>query len=247
MRLFQLFSLVSSLLLLTITAFAQTQDFPSDDVIQPRSMEEPLNEGDYPATVETLSDPTDGVQGDPYFTNDWIEGQVTLDGGEEYNNVTLRYDMYRNLLLIRGKDGEATPLRPEKVRSFVLGPTRMANLARFHRAKYLYGFDEVPDEQFVQVIYESKSKLFAVHRKPTLSSDEEGGQVAPDRPGTTVTEYYYISPQGEVSAFEPNREAVLALFSDKREAVQTFIQDAMLDFDSVVDLGRLVGFYDRQP
>ncbi len=235
--------LAGSALLISALAPAQTQDFASDDVIQRRSTEEPLNEGDYPATVETLGD---GAQGNPYFTNDWSEGQVTLDGGEEYDNVSLRYDVYRNRLLIRGQNGEATPLESGDVRSFIVGPNRVANLARFTRAQYVTGFDEVPDDQFVQIIYEAKSKLIAVHHKPTRPSDETGGQGAPDQLGATATQYYYISPRGEVSVFEPEREAVLELFGDQREAVDTFILDGMLDFDSVVNLRRLVGFYDQQ-
>jgi hypothetical protein len=226
-----------------MSLFAQTQDFPSDDVIERRSAEEPLNEGDYPATVETLSDQADGATADPYFSEGWSDGQVTLDGGDEYDNVQLRYDIYRNRLLIRGKDGEATPLNPEKVRSFTVGPPRLANLARFQRAKYLGDFDEVPDEQFVQVIYQSESALLAVHRKDVASAS----QASSNQLGATVTDYYYVSPKGEIAAFEPNREAVLDLFSDRREAMQTFIQETMLDFDNVADLARLVAFYDQQP
>jgi hypothetical protein len=235
--------LATSTLFASALASAQTEDFASDDVIQRRSTEEPLNEGDYPATVQTLGD---GAQGNPYFTNDWSEGQVTLDGGEEYDNVSLRYDVYRNRLLVRGQDGKAMPLRPEDVRSFVVGPNRIANLARFTRARYVAGFDEVPDDQFVQVLYEAESRLLAVHRKPTRPSDEAGGAGAPDQLEATVTQYYYMSPEGEVSRFEPNRESALKLFSDQREAVESFIRDTMLDFDSVVDLRRLVGFYDQQ-
>ena len=243
MQLFRLSILISSVLIASVPLLAQQQDFPSDDVIERRSSEEPLNEGDYPATVETLGDQADGAVSDPYFAENWSDGQVTLDGGDEYDNVELRYDVYRNRLLIRGKDGKATPLDPEKVRSFTIGPPRLANLARFQRAKYLIGFDAVPDEQFVQVIYQSESALLAVHRKDVASASQESSSQL----GATVTDYYYLSPEGEVSAFEPNREAVLDLFSDRREAVQTFIQETMLDFDNVSDLARLVAFYDQKP
>lgn len=138
--LFSLLTIVgSSLLLLSTTAVAQTQDYASDDVIERKRAEEPINEGNYPKTVETLNEQADGVQGDPYFTDDWIEGQVKLDGGDEYENVQLRYDVFHNQLLIRNKEGEATPIDPEEVRSFTLGPPRLANLAWFQRAKYLEG------------------------------------------------------------------------------------------------------------
>ena len=235
--------LISSFCVISLSLAAQTQDFPSDDVIERRSSEEPLNEGDYPATVETLSDQAEGAADDPYFSEGWSDGQVTLDGGDEYDNVQLRYDIYRNRLLIRGKDGKATPLNPEKVRSFTIGPPRLANLARFQRAKYLRDFDEVPDEQFVQLIYQSESALLAVHRKDVASAS----QASSSQMGATVTDYYYVSPEGKVSTFEPNREAVLDLFSDRREAMQTFIQETMLDFDNVSDLARLVAFYDQEP
>ncbi len=243
MQLFKLSVLISSLFMATTGLFAQTQDFPSDDVIERRSSEEPLNEGDYPATVETLSDQADETVSDPYFAEGWSDGQVTLDGGDEYDNVQLRYDIYRNRLLIRGKDGGATPLNPEKVRSFTIGPPRLANLARFQRAKYLGDFDEVPDEQFVQLIYQSESALLAVHHK----DDASASQASTNQLGATVTDYYYVSPEGKASAFMPNREAVLDLFSDRREAVQDFIIETKLDFDNVSDLARLVAFYDQEP
>lgn len=104
----------------------------------------------------------------------------------------------------------------------------------------------MPDEQFVQVIYEGESKLLAVHRKEVSSAKQGTSEAGPDQLGPTVTDYYYMSPQGEMSPFKPNRDAALALFSDKQEAVQTFIQEAMLDFDNVADLARLMAFYDQQ-
>ena len=142
---FNLYLISGSLLALTATSvYAQGQDFPSDDVIEPRA-ERPLNEGDYPKTVETLND-TDQVQGNPYFTNDWIEGQVKLDDGTEYENVSLKYDVYRNELVVKSNEGKEVALDPQNVRSFTLGPPRLANLAWFERAKYVEGFDQVPDD-----------------------------------------------------------------------------------------------------
>lgn len=234
-RLFKMYAVSGSLLLLTaLGGHAQVQDYASDDVIEKEPLPEPLEENNYPATAETLNDDTD-LTNNPYYSSDWIEGQVKLEGGEEYESVPLRYDIQRNQLLVKDR-GQTRPLASEDVRSFTLGPPRLANLAWFQRAEYLEGFDAVPDDQFVQVIHEGESMLLGVHRK-----EKEGSAFGP-----MLTEYYYISPQGEVSPFEPNREAILEVLADQREAVEDFILEAELDLDNVADLARIIIFYDRE-
>lgn len=234
-RLFCIYILSSSLLL-SATTYAQVQDYASDDEIEQARSNDPLNEGDYPKSVETLNEDTD-LTADPYFSSDWIEGQVELDGGTEYQNVSLRYDIHNNQLLVK-QDGRPAPLEQENVRSFTLGPPRLSNLARFERAEYL-GIDKVPDDQFVQVLHEGETKLLAVHHKDAVTA---GGEEAFS---DTQTDYYYVSPRGKVSSFEPNRASIVKLFSDKEEAVDEYITEATIDFDSAADLARIVIFYER--
>ena len=181
-----------------------------------------------------------------YFSDEWIDGQVTMEGGTEYENVPLKYNVYRNELITKDDSGNEQII--DDVRSFTLGPPRLANLAWFKRAKYLDNFDEVPDEQFVQVIYEGESWLVAVHRPQTPQADNETSNVdlPSDDPQTSATtQYYFISPKGKVSVFEPTREAALTLLKDKRETVADFIDAAELDFDNVADLARLITHYDQ--
>lgn len=181
-----------------------------------------------------------------YFFDEWLDGQVVMEGGTEYENVPLKYNVYHNALVTKDDNGNEQII--DDVRSFTLGPPRLANLAWFRRAKYLDNFEVVPDEQFVQVIYEGESWLVAVHQRETAQADSEtssANQPSDDPQTPTTTQYYFISPKGKASVFEPTREAALTLLKDKQETVADFIDATELDFDNVADLARLVAYYDQ--
>ena len=172
----------------------------------------------------------------PYYINNWIKGQITFDGGTEHEYIPLKYNVYDNQLVVR-QDGEPVTVKRDEVRGFIIGPASIGNLARFQKAQYIDNFDVVPQEQFVQLIYQSESKLLAVHKKEQLDSAES-------KYSETQTTFYYMSPEGEVTAFEPGKETMLKLFADKRAAVQQFIEEEKIDFDSIQDITTVVAFYD---
>ena len=224
-RYFLMYLMSGSLLLFfATTSFAQTTS--SNQSQSDEYAEQP--QGDESARANETS------QNATYFFDQWIEGQVKMEGGTEYENVPLKFDVKRNELITKGDDGQEQVL--DDVRSFTLGPPRLANLSWFKKAKYLDNFNEVPDDQFVQVIYEGKSYLLAVPGQPENDQNEAS---------SLATHYYYISPAGEATSFTPDRESLTELLKDKEEIVTTFIEEANIDFDNVADLARLVAHYDQ--
>ena len=172
----------------------------------------------------------------PYYINDWIKGQITFNGNTEHENIPLKYNVYDNQLEVK-RNGKAVPVKSEGVRGFIIGPPSIGNLARFERAQYIDGFDEVSPEQFVQLIYQSESKLMAVHKKQQIDS-------AKNQYTEAQTTFYYMSPEGKVTAFEPDKETMLKLLVDKQEAVRQFIEAEKIDFTSIQDITTVVAFYD---
>ena len=172
----------------------------------------------------------------PYYINNWIKGKIAFNGGTEHENIPLKYNVYDNQLVVR-QDGKAVTVDRDEVRGFIIGPPSIGNLARFEKAQYIDNFDMVPEDQFVQLIYQSESKLLAVHEKERL--DSAGNEYSEGQ-----TNFYYMSPEGEVTEFEPGKEAMLKLFADKRAAVQEFIEEEKIDFGSIQDITTVVAFYD---
>ena len=226
-RFFEL-SLVSSTLLLFLNAPGLAQTTSSAPTESADFEAQPQSDASARASEEK--------QNAPYFFDRWIDGQVTMEGGTKYENVPLKYDVVHNELITKDGDGQEQVL--DDVSHFTLGPPQLGNLAWFKRAKDLDYFDAVPDDQFVQVIYQGESYLLAVSGQPAEAST--------DQPSAVTTQYYYVSSQGKTTPFTPSREAMMDLMKDKKEAVTEFIEETDVDFDNVADLSRLMSFYDQQ-
>ena len=217
---------MSSSLLLVLGTFSYAQTTSSAQTESPDLEEEPQSDASARAT--------DSPQDAPYFLDRWVEGQVTMEGGTEYENVPLKFNILRNELITKEDDGREVVL--DDARSFTLGPPRLANLSWFKRAKYLDNFTVVPNDQFVQVIYEGESWLVAVPGQPVDSTDASAG---------VMTQYYFMSPDKKITPFTPDRTSMIDLLRDKKETVTEFIDAAELDLNNVADLARLIAHYDQ--
>ena len=194
--------------------------------------------------VQTFDERYEGVKGSPFLTEEWIPGKVRMNNGHVFDGVRLKYDLYRDELIVKRQDGAEVIPDKQTIRSFVL----LAPKRQFVRIGYLINYRKFPYNHFAEVLYQGKSTLLAVHRKKLIKADYRGAYHA-DRPydafDVATTQHYWVSAEGQVHELKPRRKSLRRTFGDHQAAVTTFIQENGIDLNRAEDLVQLIQYYDQ--
>jgi hypothetical protein len=234
--------LVCFLIAISGAALAQTATDPTIDLR--------LNNLNNPSTgplIFKIDSRYEGQHGSPYLLPDWSKGQVSLRDGRQYKDVSLKFDAYRQaLILLRPKSGnDSIILDRQTVARFLLtSPDGQPYLfSRYPMAKT--SDDEVKDSYFL-ILYEGKSALLKRVAKTFKSADYKGGYSANVRYDSfnDAISYYLLKPDQTLTKIKLSKKAMLEALSDKGEALKTFVDQQKLAFKTEDDAIAIVKQYD---
>ena len=200
-------------------------------------------------TVQTFNERYEGVRGSPFLSDRWVDGKVYMRNGHVFDELKIKYDLYRDEITVKRKDGAEVIPEKSRVQRFVLGPTSASDSVRFVRIDYLSNNRKFPPNHFAEILYEGQSTLLAVHHKKLIRADYRGAYHA-DRPydmfGDVMTEYYFVASDGHSDKLKPNLKHITRLLKDKKDAMKQFVAKEGIDFEQPGDLVRLIRYYDQQ-
>ncbi|MCK8492589.1 hypothetical protein M0L20_12050 [Spirosoma sp. RP8] len=189
----------------------------------------------------------EGQHGSPYFLPGWSNGQVSLRDGRQYKDVPLKFDAYRQaLLLLRPKSGnDSIIIDRQTVNRFLLTtPNGQPYLfSRYPSAKVTD--DDVKDGYFL-ILYEGKTALLKRIAKTFKPADYKGGYSADIRYDSygDAFSYYLLKPDQTLTKIKLSKKAFLDAMSDKESGLKAFIDQQKLSFKSEEDAITLVKQYD---
>ncbi len=240
------------LLLLTISglpvAHAQTKNAPERQQII-NEVGKDFNQG----AVQTFDERYEGVRGTPFLSDQWTRGIVTMRDGEVFNKVELKYDLYRDELVVKHPYDHAVIPEKRTITRFSLDTKQTKDSSHFVLVDYLPNFRKFPPNHFAQVLYGSltnpnASTLLAVHDKKLIKADYEGAFSA-NRPydafSETVTSYYLVKPNKQSYRLKPTLKSVRRLLNDKKAIINAFLTKETIDPEVPDDLVRLIRYYDQ--
>lgn len=178
--------------------------------------------------------------GFPYFKSEyWEEGSIHYDG-EQYDSITMMYDIYTDELVIEHYDQKGyaakVKLDKNKIDRFSLLGSSFVKLTKdsAERAGVRPGFYDVA--------YNGNVKLMAKRRKDIVKETTQN---------TILTEFvrkddFYVYKDG---VYYPVRrkKSILKVFGDKKKAVRQFIKKNHLSFSNETRghaFTQIVAFYD---
>ncbi|CAN5319492.1 hypothetical protein BH10BAC4_BH10BAC4_14930 [soil metagenome] len=153
---------------------------------------------------------------DPYFINEWIEGDVYYEA-ELYQNVPLLYDISIDKIITEQlRNHKNILLVADKVGYFVIKDHRfvMVQNKQIHHG-------------FYEVAYDGKIKLY-VRRQKNLQEKIFGGTFKREFENKT---WYYIFRDGTYYQVK-NRKSVLKVFSNHKSELVQFISQNKIKFRS---------------
>lgn len=203
-----------------------------------------LNPG---ATINATDHRYEGLRGTPYLLPEWNKGQIEMVGGQNYTNVPLKFDAYRQqLLLLRTwAGGDSLIVSADQVKSFQMrGSDGQAYL--FQRLPTAKTNDEALKEGYFMVLYQGKSLLLKRVVKTFRPADYKN----PYSNGIRYDEfkpafsYYLLKPDQTLVKVKLSDKALIEALGDRKEELKAFAKQSDLTFGNENDAIQLVKKYD---
>lgn len=203
--------------------------------------------------VQTFDERYEGIQGTPFLSDQWTPGKVTMRNGKVFTKVQLKYDLYRDEIVVKHPYDHAVIPDKRTITQFSIDAQQNEDSLFFIRVDYLPNFRNFPPNRFAQVLYGSlstpdASTLLALHTKKLIKADYQGGYNANrryDEFSHVMTSYYLVKPNGQVYRFKPTLKTIRGLLKDKKGVIDQFLADETINPEDPRDLARLIRHYDQ--
>ncbi len=150
------------------------------------------------------------VEGDQFlFSNKFLTGSVTIQG-RSYRDISIKYDVFKDEILIPNKNGGVLQLNKEMVDSFKI---------LFQNRSYLFTkIMEEPISGYVNVLYKGRCAVYVKYIKKIKKLAVEG----------TFDEFYLVSRIyfEEDNVFYPisGKRDLLNVIKDEKDLIRSFIK-----------------------
>jgi len=192
-------------------------------------------------TGRSYFDENSNVQGHQFFMDDyWEQGSVKYDDNR-YDSIFLKYDIYRDLLLIENFniDGFLSPiiLFKDKIESFELMGHHFVRLERDSMSNLKEGFYDL-------MFKGNENQVLVKRRKEIVNSNE----INTIREMFTEKDRYYIK-KGDIYFQVKKRKSVLKVLSDHKKEVKSYIKKSGIQFTNQPDINlvEVVKYYESLP
>lgn len=176
------------------------------------------------------------INGITEIYDQWVPGRVTMDNGETYKGLLLKFYPKDNLLTFVYDKTDA----PQKFKDNVKVFTLLAGKERVF-ANGFPKFDGSNKETYYEVIAGGKTMLLEHHRQYLKA-------VRSDNLALTTGEYtnnkhYYLFRDEKMAKMSLDEGSILKAFSDKAVAVSEYAGKQNLKFDNEADVKKLFNYY----
>lgn len=189
------------------------------------------------------------IKGTPYLFEEWYNGEITYLNDKELPVENLRYDIYKDELLVFRNKSEMGMLPKNLIKGFKINHPKGINPLKYVKASQISALPHVPAEQFLQVLYESeKINLYARNWKTFQKADQRATyytEKITDEFSDVKQDLFLVKSDGAVHEIKLRRGAILNTFSDQKSALKNFIKENQLQFEDTNDLVEVIKYYEQ--
>ncbi|WP_291404134.1 hypothetical protein [Daejeonella sp.] len=173
------------------------------------------------------------VIGSPFLNNEFINGKVTLNNGNKYENIPLKYSIFKDELYFKNpKDGSLL--------SFVV-PVKNFELLGLKYINGLPAIDNFTDKTFYGLIADGKMKLLVKNYKTILENKQYNSATIEKKYEDIKS--YFILKDGNMQRFKPSKKEFLMIFEDKNLEIDSYLKKEKIDFKNNLDLAKVFEYY----
>ena len=236
-----------SLLMILSGLIAQTAAAQGRNLAEKQQIVNTLGNPNQQGSLQTFDERYKRIRGNPFLSERRVDGKVRMRNGHVFDELQIKYDLYRDQLVVKRRDGAEVIPEKARIQEFVLTP-RAKDSLHFIRIDYLSNYRKFPTNQFAQVLYEGESALLAVHRKKLIKADYQGAyrdNCPYDLFGEAMATYHFIDSDGKAAKLKPSHKHITRLLKNKIKVVNRSVTEEGIDFEDSHDLVRLIRYYDQ--
>lgn len=185
---------------------------------------------------------SEGIDGHPYMTSEFISGTIINMNGRKIENIPLRYVPFTDQLQIKRGNMEYT-IEPVDIKEFSF---RDVNRVYVFRTGFESAEFGIQPDQFMEVVAEINGSNYLMrHEKIFVEANfnptyDAGTRYDSFRENSTL---YVIRDGGDVEMVRLRRRAILRLFGDYSSQVRSYAFQNTLRYNDADDVARLFQFY----
>ncbi|GAB4041088.1 hypothetical protein GCM10028809_67340 [Spirosoma gilvum] len=197
--------------------------------------------------VNTIDHRYEGLRGTPYFLPEWNKGQIEMVAGQNYKEVPIKFDAYRqHLILLRTWAGsDSIIVNADQVKSFQLKNSD-GQFYLFRHIPTVKTSDQTLKEGYFMVLYQGKSALLKRIAKAFKQADYKN----PYSNGTRYDEfrdiisYYLLKPDLTLEKVKLSDKSLIEALGDHKDELKAYVKQADLNFKAENDAIQLIQKYD---
>ena len=175
------------------------------------------------------------VEGFPNLFTDWTKAQVKLKDGAQYQDLDLMYDLVKDELSFKSKDGQAM-LFKQSVVQFQFNDMEQPYVSGIDGGKFF------TDRNYLHQMSTGKITVYKRTVKNIIEKNEYN-TVAKTQVFLENIQYFYTLNNGPLSVFKKDKKMLLELLTDKQIEVQTFITKNNIKLKEDKDLISVLAYY----
>jgi len=159
----------------------------------------------------------------------------------EFNNVTARLDLYKQIIQIRLNGDTVKMVLPGNIIEIVFYDTVQSLTNEY---KFQTGYPEIDNlnrNNFYQVLSDGKVTLLRSSiKKINKSKNEMSGETSSQ---FDIYEDHYLYVKYEMKRVKKDKEYLLNLLADKRKELEVYITAQKMNFRSMDSIKKLIDYY----
>ncbi|GAB3703316.1 hypothetical protein GCM10027592_33150 [Spirosoma flavus] len=197
--------------------------------------------------VSTIDQRFEGLRGTPYFLPEWNNGQIEIISGQNYRNVPIKFNAYKQQLLLLRKQANTDSIivNPNQVKSFQF-TDNLGQLYVFRRYPDVKTEETMAKEGYFLVLYQGKSSLLKRISKTFKQADYKSpysNDIRYDEFQNAIS-YYLLKPDQTLIKVKLSDKALLDAISDHKDELKTFAKNSSLNLKSEEGAVALLKRYD---
>ncbi|WP_460970530.1 hypothetical protein [Spirosoma migulaei] len=181
--------------------------------------------------VNTMDHRYEGLRGTPYFLPAWNKGQIEMVAGQNYKEVPIKFDAYRqHLILLRTWAGnDSIIVNADQVKSFQL-KNPDGQLYVFRHLPEAKNPDEALREGYFLVLYQGKSALLKRVSKAFKQADYKNPYSSGNRYDEfrDVNSYFILKPDQTLTKVKLSDKAIIETLGDHADELKAFVKQENL-------------------
>lgn len=189
----------------------------------------------------------EGMQGTPYFIDEWLSGKLVFTNGDAgKKSHLLKYNTQTKELMMKRPQGDSIIVFPNQITSFTINDASKNVSYPFVKVENLKADGGTVPVCFLMVLYKNKSSLLKYVSKNVLKANYQGGYSADRRYDSYVdnSQYFIRKADNSLVKVKVKKSSVLDALEDKKAEIEAYIKKENLSFKNDIDVAKVLVYYD---